>query len=340
MTFQQILKTIRDKNLSPVYFLHGKEPFYIDELAKHFEQDALSESEKAFNQTILYGREVDPKKVLDHVRQFPVMAEKQLVLLREAASMKDLGSLEGYIKTPNPHCVFVIVHRNKLMDKRTSFYKSLAKHAVVFESKELKEKDLPSWISEYVKAKGFRIEPVAIDMLVELIGANLGNLSNELDKLVIGMEKGSAVSKDQVLAEIGMSKEYNVFELQSALATGNVFRVHQITRFFMANIREFPVQMLIAVLYNFYSKLYIAAAAPNQSDNQMAQKLGYSSAWFIRDYKAAVKRYSYEDVERCLTILHQYDLKSKGMGARNPGQQALMIELIDHLIFVRHGAGV
>ncbi len=340
MTFQQLLKTIREKSLSPVYFLHGKETFYIDELVKHFEQDVLTESEKAFNLTILYGREVDQKKVLDHVRQFPVMAEKQLVILKEAADMRNLGDLEGYVKSPNPHCVFVIVHRNKQLDKRKSFYKALAKHAVLFESKALKEKELPSWIGQYAKSKGVRIEPVAIDMLVELIGSNLGNLSNELDKMMIGMEKGSSVTKDQVLAEIGMSKEFNIFELQSAIARGNAFKVHQIARHFTAHIKEFPLPMLIGVLYNFYSKLYMAAATPNMADDQLAKRLGFSSAWFIQDYKAAIKRYSYNDVERCLSILHQYDLKMKGMGARNPGHQALMLELIDQLLFVRHASGV
>ena len=320
--------------------LHGDEPYYVDQLVTYFESHILSESEKAFNQSILYGKEVGFKNVLDHARQYPVMSEKRLVILKEAQSMKTLSELVRYVNAPNPSAILVIVHKHKKLDKRTAFYKSVSKGAVMFESKQIREKDLSGWINRYVKAQGVQIDIVAVEMLIELVGANLDKLSNELDKMMIGLEKGGKISKNQVFEEIGLSKEFNIFELQSAIANGDIFKVHKITKYFADNIKNHPIVMIISVLYSFYSKLYIATAHQNISDQQLAELLGYRSAWFVRDYKAACKKYTHREIERSIAILHEFDLKSKGMGARGSAPGELLKELIDRLVFVRQGMRV
>jgi len=340
MSYQEILQSLKKKEYAPVYVLHGDEPYFIDQLVTFFETNILTPTEQAFNQSILYGKEVDFKNVLDHARQFPVMSEKRLVILKEAQSMKTLSELVRYISAPNPSAILVIVHKHKKLDKRTAFYKAVLKGAVIFESPLMKDKDLPGWINRYVKARGIEIDIVAVEMLIELVGANLDKFSNELDKLMIGLEKGDKISKDRVFDEIGMSKEFNIFELQSAIATGNIFNVHRIVRHFADNIKNYPIVMVISVLYGFYSKLYIATAHPNVSDQELAVLLGYRSAWFVRDYKAACRKYSHREIEQCIEILHEYDLKSKGMGARGSAGGELLKELIDRLVFVRQGIGM
>jgi DNA polymerase-3 subunit delta len=337
MTFQEIITSLKKKEYAPVYVLHGDEPYYVDELVNYFESHILTETEKAFNQSILYGKEVDFKNVLDHARQFPVMAKKRLVILKEAQTMKTLPQLVRYVDAPNPSAILVIVHKHKKLDKRTAFYKSVSKGAIMFESKQIRERDLPAWISRYVKEHCIQIDIVAVEMLIELVGANLDKLSNELDKMMIGLQKGANISKDQVLEEIGLSKDFNIFELQSAIATGDIYKVHRITKYFSENIKNHPVVMIISVLYSFYSKLYIATAHQNVSDQQLAELLGYRSAWFVRDYKAASKRYTHLEIERCISILHTFDLKSKGIGARGSASGEMLKELIDRLVFVRQG---
>ncbi|MBK7937002.1 MAG: DNA polymerase III subunit delta [Lewinellaceae bacterium] len=330
MTFDEILRDIQAKRFQPVYFLHGEEPFFIDRIEEAIDTNALSEAEKGFNQTILYGKEVDPLTLLDYLRRYPMMSERQVVILREAQEMKGLADLTSYVENPMPSTVFVVCHKHKKFDMRTKAGKALqGKTTVLFESKKLYDNQVPDWISGYCKSKKLAVEARAAALLAEYLGADLDKIANELDKLILNLPAGTAVTPAHVQEYVGISKDYNVFELQKAFATRDLPKVARIREHFSSNMRRNPLIVTIGSLYTYFSKVFMLHSMKGSSDADMVKTLELRSDWFLKEYKLAANNYSPAQTARVITLLKEYDLRSKGVDndTTNTGEEELMKEL-------------
>ena len=330
MTYEEIRHDIQSKRFAPVYFLHGEEPFFMDQIADAVEALALPEAEKGFNQTILYGKDLDHLTLLDTLRRYPMMAERQVVILREAQEMKGLTELTAYLENPMPSTVFVACHKHKKLDLRTKFGKALqSKAVVVFESKKLYDNQVADWISGYCKARKMAIEPPAASLLAEYLGTDLARIANELDKLALNLPTGATVTAHHVQEYVGISKDYNVFELQKALATRDLPKIARMQAYFAANIRKNPLIVTISSLYAYFSKVYMLHGLRGSSDAEMVKALDLRSDWFLKEYKVAVNNYSPSQTIQVISLLKQYDLRSKGVDTdtTNTGEEELMKEL-------------
>ncbi|EJF52175.1 DNA polymerase III, delta subunit [Saprospira grandis DSM 2844] len=323
---KEIIRDVKQGKIAPIYFLHGEEEFYIDEIADFIEANTLSEDQKAFNQTILYGKDTDFKQVLDAARRYPMLAERQLVVLKEAQSMRSLDQLEAYVKNPLPTTLLLILHKHKKLDSRKKLGKSLkvaekAGKAVLFESKKPYENELPNWIRNYLKDKGAQIEEEAGLLLAEYLGNDLSKIANELEKLLINHPKGQLIGKAEIEKNIGISKDYNVFELQSALAQKDALKAQRIVKYYQANPKAGPLPMLTGVLYNFFSKAYICRFLSNLDDVSIAGAIGQRAygrpgqkTKRFADYRHVQKNYALPHLEEVIALLKIYDLRSKGVG--------------------------
>ncbi len=334
MTYDALIKDLKAKKYRPTYFLHGDEPYYIDQLVHHFETEVLDEAEKSFNLTILYGKDVDHKTVIDNARRFPMMAERQVVILKEAQSMKSIAELEKYIVQPLESTLLVISYKHARLDKRTKFAKAVTKSAVVFESKRPYDNQMPAWISHYLQGKGFKIQSSDAALIAEYLGNDLSKVVNELDKMAINLLAGHTISKDDIQEHIGISKDYNVFELQKALGSRNRDKTYTILRYFQANPRNNPLVMVVATLYSFFSKIYLVHSLGNAGDREIQKTLGLSSTFFVKDYRQAVRSFNKSQTEKILHLLRVYDLKSKGVENANFTDQELMQELMYRILSV------
>ena len=339
MTAQEILSKLKKKQYDPVYVLHGEEPYFIDLISDYVAEHVLSESEKAFNQITIYGKaDLDEKAVIDNARQFPMMAQQRVVILKEAQQMRNLKRLDGYIKHPTPSTILVICHKHKKIDGRGAFLKAAKANAVVFESKKLYDNQVIPWIENHLHNQGRRIDPKASHILLEYLGNDLGKIANELSKLLLNIPAQEEISEEHVYENIGISKDYNVFELQKYLGTKDHYRVSRIIRHFIANPKSNPLILVISNLYSFYSKLYVARAMEGSTDQQLAQALGLRSAYFIKDYKVAARNYSLAELETIFGILRDFDLRSKGVNSRGLDPGELMREMAEALLSARHYA--
>ena len=313
MTFPQIIADLKQKQYKPVYFLHGNESYFIDAIADFIEKKVLSDGEKSFNQTILYGKETEFKQVVDTARRYPMMAPYQVVILKEAQEMRTLKELVTYVEKPAETTILVICHKHKKFDSRTKLGKILKKNAVLFESKKLYDNQLPDWIHNYLKTKGFTIKPNATALIAEYLGTDLSKVVNELDKLAINLPKGTDITQQHIQDNIGISKDYNVFELQKALGQKQVTKVNRIIKYFGANPKKSPMVMMVGSLYNYFSKVYMLHFLRHAGDPDILSALKLRSSFFLREYKATARNYSRPQTEKVLSILKEYDLKSKGV---------------------------
>lgn len=313
MTYSQIITDLKKKEYKPVYFLHGNESYFIDAIADFIEKKVLSDGEKSFNQTILYGKETEFKQVVDTARRYPMMAPYQVVILKEAQEMRTLKQLVTYVEKPAETTILVICHKHKRFDSRTKLGKVLKKNAVLFESKKLYDNQLPDWIHNYLKTKGFTIKPNATALIAEYLGTNLSKVANELDKLAINLPKGTDITQQHIQNNIGISKDYNVFELQKALGQKQVTKVNRIIQYFGSNPKKNPMVMMVGSLYNYFSKIYMLHFLRHAGDPDILSALKLRSSFFLREYKAAARKYSKPQTEQVLSILKEYDLKSKGV---------------------------
>jgi DNA polymerase-3 subunit delta len=334
MTFEEIIKEIKSGVFRPVYFLHGAEPFFIDKIEEAIEQNALAEEERGFNQTILYGKEVDTLNLLDYLRRYPMMSERQVVLLREAQEMKGIADLAAYLEAPMETTVFVISYKHKKLDMKTKFGKLVKSKTVLFESKPLYDNQVPDWIAQYAKSKKLAMEPSATVLLAEYLGTKLDQVANELDKLALNLPAGTKVTPANVQEYVGISKEYNVYELQKAMAIRDLAKVGRIQQYFASNIKKNPVIVTIASLYSFFSKVYMLHYVKGKSDNEMVQTLGLRSEWFLRDYKVAMNNFSLSRTVHILSLLSEYDLRSKGINSdsTHTKEEELMKELFFRIL--------
>lgn len=313
MDYLDIIKEMKKGDYRPVYFLHGEEPYFIDAVADFAEKNCLNETEKAFNQTVLYGKDINYMNVLDAARRMPMMAPRQLVMIREAQSMRDIASLEAYIKQPALTTVLVICHKHKKLKMNTKFGKLVKENALVLESKKLYDNQVPGFIKKFIKGLKLDIDDAAAELLGEYLGADLGKVVNELEKLAINLEKGTLVTPKIIEDNIGISREYNVFELQRALAVKDKDKVYRIIRYFTALPKKNPMILVLGSLYNFFSKVLIFHAVSRQSEAEILSALKLKSKFFIKDYRAAARNYPYAKTLAIINILHEYDLKSKGV---------------------------
>lgn len=309
----KIVKDVKSGQIAPIYLLMGEEPYYIDKICEYLEDNLLAEEEKGFNQTIVYGRDVSVEDVVSASRRYPMMADRQLVVVKEAQELsRTFEHFEAYAEKPTPTTVLVICYKYKSVDKRKKVTKLMEKHGVVFESKKLKDYQLPSWIERVLKGKGFGIEPKAAAMLSEFLGTDLSKVSNEMEKLTLSLPKGSVITSKDVLENIGVSKDYNVFELRKALGEGNKLKAYQIAKYFAENPKDNPMVVTTSLVFQFFSQLLQYHGV---KDKKLAASILKVQPYFIKDYETAARNYPMKKVSAIVASLRQIDIKSKGVGA-------------------------
>ena len=331
--FEQITKDIRNKIFYPVYFFYGEEPYFIDQLTNYIEENALDESVKDFNQSVVYGRDVSPKDIIDLSKRFPMMGNYQLVVVKEAQDIKEIGELEPYLSTPLNSTILVLNYKYKKVDKRKTFFKKMksSKDVVLFESKRLYENKIPAWIEKSVRLLGYSISPHASRMLSEYLGSDLGKINNELGKLVINLEKGVLITEDEVESNIGISKDFNVFELQKALTARDAFKAQRIVQHFEANPKDHPLQMLSVMLHNHFMRVFLYHANSNSNQNTIASILGINP-FFVQDYTRAARAYPPRKIKSIISEIRQLDLKSKGFGSTDANSYGPLKELVFNIL--------
>lgn len=338
MDFPSLLKAVKAKEFAPVYLLHGDEPYFIDQLEAAIEANALQEHERAFNQTILYGKDTDHLQVVDAARRFPMMAERQLILLREAQDMASVKKLETYCAQPNPTTVLVISHRHRKLNGNFKVTKNIKKHGVVFEAKKLYENKIPAWINGYLRGKKYSIQPAASSLLAEFLGTSLGKIAGELDKLTINLQPGTEITPQIVEDQVGVSKDYNVFELQRAVGHGDAVKAARILNYFKGKPDAGPLPMVTGSLYNYFSKVFLLLElqAKRASRQDIMKALGLRYDFFLDDYLTTAKNYRGGRITTVFELLHEYDLKSKGVGSNlaGKGENELLKELVWRLMNV------
>jgi DNA polymerase-3 subunit delta len=335
MTADDILKDLKNRKYKPLYLLHGEEPYFIDQVSNYAEHQLLPDAEKGFNQTVLYGKDTDVMAVLNAAKRYPMMAEYQVVLIKEAQDMKwgrddddkkSINPLLSYLENPLPSTILVFCYKYGKFDKRKKTYKAIEKNGVIFESSPLYDSKIPAWIETFVAGKGYQINPQASAMLAEYLGNDLSKIANEMEKLMLNVPASQAINMQHVQDNIGISKEYNVFELQSALSRKDPFKVNQIINYFEANPRANPIVLVLGNLNNFFSKVLLYHYAKDRSPQNLARELGVSP-YFLKDYELAARSYNYGKSMQIISLLREYDLKSKGVDS-NAGNGELMKELM------------
>jgi DNA polymerase III subunit delta len=331
VTSEQVQKSIRDKSFKPIYFLTGDESYFIDQLTTYFEQNALEEHERAFNQIIAYGKDSDAQTLMDLAARFPMMAPYQLIILKEAQLMDKIEGLDPYIKSPNPNTILVICYKDKKLDQRTAFAKSIKANGVIVESKKLYDDKIPGWISTYLSSLGIKIGQEASTLIAEHIGNDLEKVSNELDKLALNIPKGSNVSLSDIQKFIGISKEYNVFELQKALTQRSAVRSYKIALQMIENPKSANIVMIIGALFAYFTKIYRLHSLRNPTDQEIAKTAGVNP-FFASEYKQGMRAYPKEKLEEIFEHLRIFDQKVKGFGASGHNTQDLLKEMIFRIL--------
>ncbi|TDH26867.1 DNA polymerase III subunit delta [Segetibacter sp. 3557_3] len=327
MSAEVIIEEWKKGVFKPVYWLEGEEPYFIDKIMHHAEHNILSEAEAGFNLTTFYGRDADWPAVINACRRYPMFAERQVVLLKEAQLMRDVDKLEGYVSNPLPSTVFVVSYKDKKIDGRTAFSRTLKKKGVMLTTKKLYENQLPDWVQGMVKAKGYDITQQALRLLVDNIGNDLTRLENEVEKVWLNLSDTHLIDGDAIEKYVGISKEFNVFELQDAVSKRDLPKAIRIIQYFESNPKAGPVQMVLPTIYNFFSKLYIIYGLGSKDERSVASALGVNP-FFAKDYIAAAKSYDYRGVEKVLLLLHEYNLRSIGVNDAGTSDGDLMKEMV------------
>ena len=311
MNYDQILSDIHKKNFAPVYFLTGDEPYFIDMISDTIENEALDEADRAFNQIVLYGRDVDVETIANHARSFPMMGERMVVIVKEAQDVKNLEEFEKYLDTIPETTLLVFAYKYKKFDKRKTLAKKIDKKGVWFESKKLYDSNIPGWIQNYLKGEGYSITPKATQMLADYLGTDLHKIANELKKLIIALPKKKSIDDADVERNIGISKDYNGFELQNAIGSRDVLKANRIVNYFGDNGKDNPLLVTVITLYGYFTKLIKLHTTQDKSQGNLASVLGVNP-FFVKDYLAAARNYPPATCIRCISILREFDLKSKG----------------------------
>jgi DNA polymerase-3 subunit delta len=327
MSAEKIIGDWQKKIFKPIYWLEGEEDYYIDLVMEFAEHKILNESEAGFNLTVFYGKDADWVAVVNACRRYPMFAERQVVLLKEAQQMKDLEKLEGYIEKPLSSTIFVASHKGKTFDKRKTFYKHLKSSAEIFNSEKVKEYKLQEWIAVFIKSQGYTINAKAINLLDEHIGNDLSRIANEVEKLSVNLKGKKEITEDDIEKYIGISKEYNVFELQDAIAKKNLAKAITIIQYFEGNPKAGPIQMVLPALYSTFSRIYSVFGMPDKTEAGLKPHF-FFNAVAVRNALDTIKNYKYEGIERILLLLHHYNLKGIGLGSSGTSDASLMKEMV------------
>lgn len=329
--YQKIISDISKKSYAPVYLLCGEEPYYIDLISDFIEDNVLDEGEREFNQTILYGRDTDVGKVIEYAKRFPMMSQYQVVIVKEAQDMKTIDDLCVYVEKPLTSTILVLCHKHKKYDKRKSLAKLVEKKGIYFESGRIYQDKVPAWINEYVTTRGYKINPKATILLGDFLGTDLSKVANEISKLFILIPKGSTITEEIIEKNIGISKDYNFFEFQDALASKNIEKANKIVNFFNSNPKENPLAKIVPMTYSFFSKVIICATLPDKSQGSVASALGLAP-FLTRDYIKATGNYSFAKLKEVISILREFDLKSKGVNIGSTAGPDLMKEMVFRIL--------
>ena len=311
MEFDQIIQNLKKKIIHPIYLLQGEEPYYIDEISNYIEKNLLSEAEKGFNQTVFYGKDSNAVTIAESCLRFPMMAQRQVIIVKEAQSLAKIEVLASYAERPLASTVLVLNYKYKSLDSRTKFAKAIKKNGVVFTSEKVKEWKLPNWIDNYLAERDFTITPQAAQLLTSYLGADLGKVANELNKLIIAVINTNKITADHIEKNIGLSKEYNLFELQNALGERNIFKANQIIQYFGANPTTNPIQRTIPTLFGFFSNIFAYHFLKDKSEGNVAAQLGMHP-FAAKNVITAAKKYTPTKLYEIIGILREYDMKSKG----------------------------
>ncbi|MBS1752469.1 MAG: DNA polymerase III subunit delta [Ferruginibacter sp.] len=331
MSAEKIIGDWNKKNFKNVYWLEGEEDYYIDLIMDYAEHKILDEAEAGFNLTVFYGKDAEWATVLNACKRYPMFAERQVVLLKEAQQMKDIEKLESYIENPLSSTIFVVAYKTKTLDKRSRLYKLLKKYAEIFTSEKIKDYKLQEWIGEYVRNQGYKINAKAISLLDEHIGNDLNRIVNEIDKLALNLKGKKEITEDEIEKYIGISKEYNVFELQAAIARKDLAKAIKIIQYFEGNPKAGPIQMVLPALYASFSKVYSIFGMKDKSEAALKPYFYYNGN-AVKNALESANNYGYDGIERILLLLHQYNLKGVGVGDTGTSDASLMREMVVKMI--------
>ncbi|HDR50913.1 MAG TPA: DNA polymerase III subunit delta [Mariniphaga anaerophila] len=321
MEFEAIMQNLKKKVYHPIYLLQGEEPYFIDQVSNYIEKNVLPEAEKGFNQTIFYGKDTEEQTIADTSWRYPMMAEKQVIIVKEAQSLKKIENLAPYAEKPSPSTILVLNFKYKNLDARTKLYKAIKSKGVILTTKRLYENQVPAWIDKYLKQHNYTITPQACQILTDSLGTGLSKIANELNKLVIAVKDTNRITPDHIEKNIGLSKDFNVLELQDALATRNVLKANKIINYFGANPQQNPIQMTIATLFGYFSKIFAYHFLADKSEQGAIKTMG-GHPFYIKKIIAASKKYTPTKLYEIMGILREYDLKSKGLGVSTLTDQA------------------
>ena len=332
MDFDEILTDLKNKNYKPIYFLMGDESYFIDEITDYIANNVLNESDRVFNQVILYGKDIDAITIIETSRRFPMMADRQVVIVKEAQNIRNIEELIHYTDKPLHSTILVVNYKYKTLDKRKKLYNAIGKNGIVFHSEKLYEDKVPGWISKFLAKQGYSIAPEAGILLTEFLGNDLSKIANELSKLLISILSGvKRITTDMIEKNIGISKDYNNFELQKALVSRNVLKVNRIINYFDKNPRDNPFILTISSLFSFFNKIFMYHFLKDKSKSSVAAALKINP-YFVNEYELAAKRYAPAKLVEIFSILREYDVKSKGVGNSSASDGDLLKEMIFKII--------
>ena len=331
MSVEKIISDWKKKLFKPVYWLEGEEEYFIDKIVHYAEHNILTEAEAGFNLTVFYGKDADWTQVINACKRYPMFAERQVVLLKEAQQMRDIDKLESYIAQPLSSTIFVVSFKEKKVDGRTQLAKLLKTKAELFSTKKMYDNQLPEWTIEMVKGKGYTISQKAVLLLVDHIGNDLSRIDKEVDKMLVNLGTRTNITEDDIEKYVGVSKEYNPFELQSAMAAKDLPKAMRIIQYFEANPKAAPIQLVLPTLYNLFSKTYMIFGQSSKDDKTVAANIGVN-AWFVKDYLLVARNYGYNGVEKALLLLHHYNLRSVGVNDTGSSDASLLKEMVAKMV--------
>ncbi|HET6245252.1 MAG: DNA polymerase III subunit delta [Bacteroidetes bacterium] len=325
--FNAIIANLKKKIYHPVYFLMGEEPYFIDVISDFASNNILDDAEKEFNLSILYGRDINVSTIISEAKRYPMIGKYQVVIVKEAQNVKNIEELEPYLKNPLSTTILIICHKYKSLDKRKSFGKSLGQMAVVLDTKKLRDYQVPDWINNYLANKGGSISPKAAVLMNEFLGTDLSKIANELDKLLLNISEKTEISPAHIEKYIGISKDFNNFELQKALGNKNIFKSNQIINYFENNPKNNPLVLTISALFSYFSNILAFHYAKDKSERAVALALKINP-FFVKEYVEAAKNYDIRKTVEIIGLLRMYDLKSKGVENTSANDGELLKELI------------
>lgn len=329
VTYEEIARDLKNRNYKPIYYLMGEESYYIDKISEYISQTVLTDEEKEFNLTVMYGADTDIANIINAAKRYPMMSEYQVVIVKEAQNVKDMESLVYYVQKPSPSTILVICHKHGTLDKRKKLAATIEKVGVLFESKKIKDTQLSGFITSFLKRKSVDIEPKAAEMMAEFVGTDLSRMAGELEKLVLTLPAGQMrITPEQIERNIGISKDYNNFELKNAIIARDVLKANKIIKYFDENPKTNPIQATLSVLFNFFSNLMLVYYAPDKSEQGIASMLGLKNTWQAKEYLAAARVFSGVKVMQIIGEIRYCDAQSKGVDNVSLKDGDLLRELI------------